>query len=121
MRKSRERDRLHLLHMRDAAQAAHDFCAGRDRAELDNNPLLQMALAKAIELTGESANHLSGELRALQPHIPWANIIGMRHVLVHNYWYVEMDEVWNTAQHDMPTLIAQLQQLIDQEETRGKR
>ncbi len=109
------------MHMRDAAQLAQQFVKNRKREDLDDDRILQLGLAKALELVGESASHISDELRAQQTEIPWNKVIGMRHILVHNYWRVELDEVWNTAQHDMPTLIAQLQELIDQEETRGKR
>ena len=120
MRRSRERDRVHLLRMRDAAQHAKDFVKGRDRADLDTDRFFQLALAKAVELIGESASHISDELRSQQPHISWKKIIGMRHVLVHNYWRVELDVVWDTVKHDIPSLINQLQQLIRIEEERRK-
>ena len=120
MKRNRDRDRLHLLRMRDAAQHAKDFVKGRDRTDLDTDRFFQLALAKAVELIGESASHISDELRSQQPHISWKNIIGMRHVLVHNYWRVEMDIVWDTVQSDIPPLIAQLEQLITEEEKRRR-
>ena len=120
MKRMPERDRLHLLRMRDAAQHAKDFVKGRDRADLDTDRLFQLALAKAVELIGESASHISDELRTQQPHISWKKIIGMRHVLVHNYWRVEMDVVWDTVNNDIPPLIDQMQQLIEMAEERRK-
>ena len=44
----------------------------------------------------------------------------MRHVLVHNYWRVEMDVVWDTVNNDIPPLIDQMQQLIEMDEERRK-
>ncbi len=120
MKRTRDRDRLHLLRMRDAAQHAKDFVKGRDRADLDTDHFFQLALAKAVDLIGESASHISNELRSQQSDISWKKIIGMRHVLVHNYWRVEMDVVWDTVKNDIPPLIKQLQQLIASEEMRRK-
>ena len=118
MRRSRERDRLHLIYMRDAAQLAQQFVNNRKREDLDNDRIFQLGLAKALELVGESASHISDELRAQQTQIPWGKIIGMRHILVHNYWRVELDVVWETTQADIPPLIARLQRLLELEDER---
>lgn len=120
MKRSRDRDRLHLLRMRDAGQQARQFVKDRNRDDLDNDQLFQLALAKAVEFIGESASHISDELRAQHTRIPWNKIIGMRHVLVLNYWRVEMDVVWETVHKDIPSLLTQLQQLIELEEARRK-
>ncbi len=74
-----------------------------------------------MELVGESASRISDELRAQHTQIPWRKIIGMRQILVHNYWRVEMDVVWETGQRDIPPLIAQLQRFIETEDERRKR
>ncbi|MCY4537531.1 MAG: DUF86 domain-containing protein [Chloroflexi bacterium] len=113
MKKSPDRDRLHLLHMRDAATQARQFISGRSREDFDNDLFFQFALAKAVELIGESANRISEELQLQHPQIPWRRIIGMRHVLVHNYWRVEKDVIWETVQTHIPTLITQLEQLLE--------
>ena len=119
MRRSLERDRLHLLHMRDAAQSAQEFVHKRERADLDNDRLFQLALVKAVELVGESAYHITDQLKAEHSEIPWRDMIDMRHVLVHNYWRVELDVVWDTVRDDLPFVIDRLQQLIElDDETR---
>ena len=118
MRRNRDRDRLHLLRMRDAAQLAQEVVQTHQRSDLDNDRFFQLGLAKAVERVGESASHISDELLAEQPQIPWRKIISMRHVLVHNYWQVELDVVWETVQRDIPPLIAQLQRLIETEDER---
>ena len=118
MRRTPERDRLHLMHMRDAAQLAQQFVRNRKREDLDNDRIFQLGLAKALELVGESASQISDELRAQQTLIPWKKIIGMRHILVHNYWQVELDVVWETTQADIPPLIARLQRLLEVKDER---
>jgi len=112
MRRSPERDRVHLLRMRDAAQYAQQFAAGREIEELNIDIQFRMALVKAVELIGESASRTSDELRAQQPQLPWTKMIGMRNVLVHNYWAIEQDEFWNAVQNHIPALITELERLI---------
>ena len=118
MRRSPERDRVHLLRMRDAAQYAQQFAAGREIEELNSDIQFRMALVKAVELVGESARRTSDELRAQHPQVPWKKMIGMRNVLVHNYWAIEQDEFWDAVQNHIPPLIAELERLINLEDER---
>lgn len=99
--------------MREAAQFAIEFVKKRRRAELDSDRFFQLALVKAVELVGESAYQLSDQFKEQHSEIPWLDIIDMRHILVHNYWRVEMDTVWDTAKSDIPTLIPRLDKLIE--------
>jgi len=116
MKRSRKGDRLHLLRMQDAAHLAQQVVVNRKRSDLETDLPLQLGLAKAVELIGESATCISEELQLQHPQIPWRKIIGMRHILVHNYWRVEMDVVWDTVMNDIPPLIDQLQQLLESDE-----
>ena len=120
MRRKSERDRLHLLHMRDAAKLAQEFVQGRKREALQNDLLFQLALVKAVELVGESAYHITDQLKSEHCNIPWQDIIDMRHILVHHYWRIELDDLWDTVNNDIPPLIDQMQQLIEMDEERRK-
>ncbi|MCY4465601.1 MAG: DUF86 domain-containing protein [Chloroflexi bacterium] len=104
--------------MRDAAQYAQQFAAGREIVELDSDIQFRMALVKAVELVGESASRTSDELRTQQPQLPWTKMIGMRNILVHNYWATEQDEFWDTVQSHIPALITELERLIELEDKR---
>jgi len=104
--------------MRDAAQYAQQFAAGREIEELNTDIQFRMALVKAVELVGESASHTSDELRAQQPQLPWKKMIGMRNVLVHNYWAIEQEEFWDAVQIHIPALITELERLIKLEDER---
>ena len=120
MRRSRERDRVHLLRMRDAAQYALQFAAGRELEELNTDIQFRMAQVKAVELDDESASRTSDELRTLQPQVRWTKIIGMRNVLAHNYWAIEQDEFWEAVQSHIPALITDLERLIELEDNRRR-
>lgn len=82
----RKDDTVRLRHMLDAAREAVAFAAGRKRADLDHDRMLVLALVKDIEIIGEAAYQISQQTREQFPNIPWEDIIGMRHRLVHAYF-----------------------------------
>jgi len=74
--------------------------------------LLTLALTKSIEIIGEAANHVDIDTREKFFDIPWNDIIGMRNRLVHGYYDIDLDRVWDTITDDLPPLIDELQGLI---------
>lgn len=106
-------DRIRLEHIADALGAAIGFTHGRRREELDRDKMLSFALTRAIEIVGEAASKISPETREQHPHIPWADIIGMRHRLVHAYADVDHDILWATATEAAPSLLAQVKALLE--------
>jgi uncharacterized protein with HEPN domain len=99
--------------MLDAASASVDFVRGRSRADLDADLMLRFALIRAVEVIGEAASRLPAEYRAQQPQIPWSVIIGMRNRLIHGYFDVDLDILWETVSRDVPSLIVELAGLIN--------
>jgi len=57
-----------------------------------------------IRIIGEAVRAISGQLQILDPRIPWAQIVGMRHILVHDYFGVDLAEVWAVVERDIPNL-----------------
>ena len=100
--------------MLEAAEAASSFSQGRTRADLENHLLYLYGVAKAVELIGEAANYVSAIARAEFGRIDWDQIVGMRHILVHNFHGVNKDILWEAIQDDMPLLITQLQAALAQ-------
>ena len=68
-----------------------------------------------LEILGEACRGLTTEARSANPNVPWAAIIGMRNVLVHDYFGIDLDEVWTTVERDLPPLRLQLEQLLVEE------
>jgi uncharacterized protein with HEPN domain len=102
-------DAIRLSHMLDAARQAVQFCAGRRRAELGSDRMLVLALVKLLEIVGEAAAQVSSPSQTSLSGIPWADIIGMRHRLVHAYFDINLDILWRTVQEDLPPLIPELE------------
>ncbi len=110
MRKS---DRVRLQHMLDAAQEAIAFVREAHREDLDRDRKLTLALVKDVEIIGEAAYQVSETTQEQLPEIPWADIIGMRHRLVHAYFDINLDVLWNTVQKDLPPLVVILRQVLE--------
>lgn len=101
----RKDDVIRLRHMLDAAREAIGFAQGCRREDLDRDRKLTLALVKDLEIIGEAAYQISEDTRRQLPGLPWDDIIGMRHRLVHAYFDINLDILWNTVQQDLPPLI----------------
>jgi uncharacterized protein with HEPN domain len=77
------------------------------------NALLQDAVIRNIEIVGEAAGRVSAELTARTPAIPWREIVGMRHRLIHGYLQVNLDTVWEVVERDLPALESSLRALVE--------
>ena len=108
-------DDVRLRHMRDAAREAIGFAEGKSRDALDSDRQLVLALAKCIEIIGEAATHVSEETMQRCPSIPWPQIKGVRNRLIHGYFDIDLDRVWDTVQDDLPSLIASLEAALGAE------
>jgi len=102
--------------MLDAAQEAVAFASGRSRSDLSGNRMLALALIKSIEVVGEAAARTSTETRAKYPAVPWVDVIGMRNRLIHAYFDIDLDRVWDTVTVDLPPLITVLEQIVRREQ-----
>jgi uncharacterized protein with HEPN domain len=94
------------------ARVALMLAGDRTRADLGRDIGLVLALMKSVENIGEAASKVSGEFRSLHPEIPWDSIVGMRHRLIHAYYDINRDVLWQTITEDLPTLITQLEQAL---------
>jgi uncharacterized protein with HEPN domain len=111
-------DWIRLRHMLDAAHLALSFVEGETRDGLDADPKLKFALVRVLEIIGEAASKVSLECRDQYPQIPWPLIVGMRNRLIHAYFDVNLDQVWDTVTGDLPSLAEALQKILpDKPET----
>lgn len=74
--------------------------------------MLALALVQSIEIIGEASARVSAEGRAEAPQIPWTEIIAMRNRLIHGYFDVDLDIVWQTVNDDLPPLVATVQNIL---------
>jgi uncharacterized protein with HEPN domain len=108
----RKDDLIRIRHMLDAAQEVVSFAQGRTRPDLDHDRMLMLSIVKSMELIGEAASRVSEEVRGKYPQVPWGDIISMRNRLIHAYFDIDLDRVWDTVTDDLPPLITVLQKAI---------
>lgn len=112
-------DGVSLRHMLDHAAEAVEIARGRSRTDLDLDRVLALALTKLIEIVGEAANRVSSVTRDAHPGIPWREIIGTRHRLVHGYDEVDFDVLWRIVSAELPPLIQQIETLLSDRSESG--
>ena len=110
-----DEDLVRLWHMLEAARKAQEMAGGRDRENLDTDEQLSLALQRLIEIVGEAATKVSAETCSQTDDIPWKQIRGMRNRLIHAYFDVNLDILWNTVTEDLPPLVSALESLLGSE------
>ena len=106
------RDDLVLIHdMLDAAKEAVSFVRGKTRDDLNQDRKLVLSLVHLVEIIGEAAGKIGKKFQDSHPEIPWRVMVGMRNRLVHAYFDIDLDRVWDTANDDLPPLIEKLSKI----------
>ena len=108
MRSNRER----LIDILEAIERI-EVHKGIPKAEFDSNELIQVWFVHYLQIIGEAASHISSELRERHPEIPWGQMIGMRHILVHGYFGIDHDIVWNAAQMNLANLTEGIEAILN--------
>ncbi|MBF0137632.1 MAG: DUF86 domain-containing protein [Magnetococcus sp. DMHC-1] len=95
---------LYLTDMLEAAQAIRRFIARTTPEAFVNDDLIRSAVLQKLIVIGEAAARLPKSYRERHPNIPWIDVIAMRNLVVHAYFSVEWEIIWNTATLDVPEL-----------------
>jgi uncharacterized protein with HEPN domain len=99
---------LYLRHMLDAIDIVEEYLRGVNEDKFKNTRLIQDGVIRQIEIIGEAARHISKDIRKSYPEIPWQDVAGMRDKLIHDYFGVDIEKVWDTACDDLPILRKQV-------------
>ena len=108
-------DIVRLRHMLDAAEKAVRFAEGKTRSDLDRDEKLALAVVRLIEIIGEAAVKVSGDVQAKHSSIPWKEVVGTRNRLIHGYEEVDLDIVWQIVEGDLPGLARRLRMALKKE------
>lgn len=108
------RNEATLLDIMKAAKLINVFVKDMPKASFLQDIKTQSAVQHQLLIIGEAVKRLSQNFRDQHPTIPWSVMAGMRNHLIHGYDTINLNEVWNTATRDIPTLIMQLSPLLAQ-------
>jgi uncharacterized protein with HEPN domain len=98
-----------LRHMLDHAREAQHLVAHKTRQDLDSDRKLNLAVVRLLEIVGEAAGRVPTEIQQEIAEVPWSDIVGLRHRLIHGYYAVDLEVVWQILERDLPPLVAALE------------
>ena len=105
---SRDRDFLEDIVV--AARLVQSYAATVTRDELSQNIEKQDSIVRRLAVIGEASSNIPKDVKAELSTIPWSSIIGLRNILVHQYWELDLDELWLIIQRDLPALVEAIEQ-----------
>ena len=100
-----------LRDMIEAIEAIERY-ASQGKDVFENDELIQVWIVHHLEILGEAAARLGKSFHKQYPEIPWEKIVAMRNILIHEYFGIDLQEVWNTVEYDLPELKQALQALL---------
>ena len=106
--------RVYLEDILEAAAAAREFVTGMDKDDLGRDRRTRDAVVRNLEIVGEAVKRLPQQTKRDHPEVEWKKIAGLRDILVHDYFGIDMDIVWDVVQNKLPVLTEQIQRILDQ-------
>ena len=107
-------DAEYAKHIMEEIEVVERSIEGKNKAEVVDDDILSRAVVRSIEVIGEAVKKLSPEAKAKYPDIPWKNIAGTRDHLIHAYFAVDMDIVWDIIQNKFPEIKPAIHEIIHQ-------
>jgi len=111
------RDDAYLLDMLLAARKVQNFAQDVSWEQFQSDELIQNAVMRQVQIIGEAARKVSLQYQQAHPEIPWQGIIGMRNRLIHEYFRIIPERVWDVVEKDMPELIRLIEPLVPPDES----
>jgi uncharacterized protein with HEPN domain len=107
MRKERER----LLDILEAIERIEKY-AEEGKQKFESDELIQTWIVHHITIIGEACRALPDDFQATHTNVPWADIVGMRNILVHHYFGIDTEAVWSVVEKDLPELKLNIQVIL---------
>lgn len=105
-------DLARLNHILEAIAYVDSFLKNRTKEDLFNEPMLRFAIERQLEIIGEAANYISSETLSQAPEIEWRKIVAFRNFIVHEYFGVDLELLWDITQKKLPPLRLSVEFLI---------
>ena len=103
---------LYLTDILEATEHIAEFIAGTGPEAFQKSELVRSAVVHKLSVIGEAAARLTEEVRNRNPEVPWAQIIAFRNILVHAYFGIDWEVVWEAATHRCPVLREQVARIL---------
>ncbi len=96
------KDKVRIQHILEAIYQIEDYIQNISYDNFVSNKMLVDAVVRQLEIVGEATNHLSDDIKLRYSNVEWKQIIGLRNILIHEYFTVDVPLVWSVLQYDLP-------------------
>lgn len=97
-------DRTYIEHIAEAIDTIEGYLKEVDYEKFSSHKMISDAVVRELEIIGEAANNISEQFQKEHLEVPWNKMVGIRNILVHEYFGVNLKVVWETCQHDLKEL-----------------
>ena len=104
--------KVFLAHILESIQLVQEYSKGTTQAMFYKNRSLQDAIIRRLEIIGEAVKNLPPAFKEKYPDIPWKKIAGMRDILIHEYFSVDLTLTWQVVKHELPLIKKQLSEIL---------
>jgi len=105
-------EKIFLNHILESINNVEEFSKGLSKKDFENNKLKQMAIVRCIEVIGETTKNLPIGFANKYSEVEWNKIAGMRDKLIHHYFGVDLDKVWEVIKKDLPILKREVEKIL---------
>ncbi len=107
-------ERIYLADILAAMESIESFVEGMDLSEFLVDDKTASAVVRKLEIIGEAVKQVPASIRQQYPEVPWKEMAGMRDVLIHFYFGVNLRLVWKTIREDLPTAQKQIARILEE-------
>ena len=107
-----KKDKPYIQHVYEALRDIEKFLKGVNEESFYKNKEKQFAVIRALEIIGEAVKNITPAFKSKYPDIPWKKVAGMRDVLIHQYFGIKLDRIWEACKKEVPELKKSIQLII---------
>jgi len=104
----KKNSKIFLTHILDSINLVEEYLKGKSKLDFLNSKQLQDSVIRRIEIIGEAIKNIPNDIKENYSQIPWKEITGMRDILIHQYFGVDLDLTWQVIDKDLPRLKRQI-------------
>lgn len=106
-------DKARLQHIYEAINEIESYTSNCKYEEFELNSMMQYATVKQLEIIGEAANHITDHFKRIYNEIQWREIVGLRNLLVHEYFGIDTKIIWDILESDIPKLKNEVEEILN--------
>jgi len=107
---------IFLKHILESIRSIESFSKGLSKGKFENDRLKRSAILRELEIIGEAAKNIPPSFKNKHPEVPWKEIIGTRDIIIHHYFGVDLDIVWNIINKNLPDLKKKIENILKNKE-----